>query len=81
MTCEACDKFVGPMPVNEFLSDFVPEAAEKRPANDVSFSDASISRNEKDFVSHSIPRGVSLLTSIIIDSCNGGIWYLPRTHI
>jgi hypothetical protein len=58
MTREACEKFVGPMPVNEFLSEFVPEAAEKRPANEISFSDASISQKEEKFVSHRVPRGI-----------------------
>ncbi|KAF8502581.1 hypothetical protein F5888DRAFT_1103862 [Russula emetica] len=50
MTREACDKFVGPMPVNEFLSEFVPEAAGKRPANKISFSYASVSQKEKSFI-------------------------------
>jgi hypothetical protein len=55
-----CEKFVGPMPVNEFLSEFVPEAAEKRPASDVSFSDAasSLQKVEK-FVSHRAPSGIN----------------------
>jgi hypothetical protein len=59
MTCEGYEKFVGPMPVNEFLLEFVPEAAEKRPANEVSFSDASISQKEENFVSHGIPSGIN----------------------
>ncbi len=61
MTREACDKFVGPMPVNEFLLEFVPEADGKRPANEISFSDKSVSQKEKTFVSHrtGISRGVN----------------------
>src|ERR1700679_3546803 len=59
MTREACDKFVGPMPVEDFLSVFVPEAAGKRPANEISFSDASVSQKEETFVSHSITKGVN----------------------
>ncbi|KAF8502737.1 hypothetical protein F5888DRAFT_1115378 [Russula emetica] len=50
MTCEGYEKFVGPMPVNEFLSEFVPEAAEKRLANEISFSDASILQKEDNFI-------------------------------
>jgi len=63
MTLEACEKFVGPMPVNDFLSEFVPDAAKdaagKRPANEISFAFASVSQNEKSFVSYRIPRGVN----------------------
>jgi hypothetical protein len=47
------------MPVDEFLLEFVPEAAEKRPANEISFSDPSVSQKEQTFVSHPIPRGVN----------------------
>jgi hypothetical protein len=54
-----CEKFVGPMPVNEFLSEFVPEAAEKRPANEISFSDLSTSQKEEKFVSHRAPSGIN----------------------
>jgi hypothetical protein len=48
------------MPVNEFLSEFVPEAAEKRPADQISFSGESVSRKEKEFVSDRILRGVNV---------------------
>ncbi|KAF8495191.1 hypothetical protein F5888DRAFT_1907941 [Russula emetica] len=50
MTCEGYEKFVGPMPVNEFLLEFVPEAAEKRLVNEFSFSDTSISQKEENFI-------------------------------
>jgi len=59
MTRNACDKFVGPMPVNEFLLEFVPEAAGKRPADGINFSDTSVSQKEESFVSHCFPRGVN----------------------
>jgi hypothetical protein len=58
MLCEASEKFVGPVPVDEFLSEFVPEAAEKRPANEINFPDASISQRGEKFVSHSTPSGI-----------------------
>ena len=55
MTREACDKFVGPMPVNEFLSEFIPETTQKRPLNSIRFSHSSVSQKEKTFVCHRIP--------------------------
>ena len=55
MTREACDKFVGPMPVNEFLSEFIPETTKKRPSKNIKFSHSSVSRKEKAFVCHRIP--------------------------
>jgi len=55
MTREACDKFVGPMPVNEFLSEFIPTTTKKRPSKNIKFSHSSISGKEKAFVCHRIP--------------------------
>ena len=55
MTREACEKFVGPMPVNEFLSEFIPESTKKRPPNNIRFPHSSVSRNEKAFVCRRIP--------------------------
>jgi hypothetical protein len=54
MTREACDKFVGPMPVDQFLSEFVPETTKKRPCNRIRFSHSSVSRKEEAFVCHRI---------------------------
>jgi hypothetical protein len=51
MTREACEKFVGPMPVDKFLSDFIPEAPEARPANEIMFSHPTVSEYEDAFVS------------------------------
>jgi hypothetical protein len=51
MTVDTCEKFVGPMPVDVFLSDFVPKAPEKRPTNDFGFSHSSVSQKEDEFVS------------------------------
>ena len=51
MTHDACEKFVGPMPVDEFLKDFVPKAPKNRPANKITFSHSSISGNDNEFVS------------------------------
>ena len=59
MTRETCYKFVGPMPMNEFLSEFVPEATILRPrAGKFRVSPASVSEEEEKFVSSHIPRGI-----------------------
>src|SRR6267154_311835 len=80
MILEACEKFVGPMPVNEFLSDFVPEAAEKRPANEISFSDVSISQKEEKIVSHRVPSGIN-----VHDYYRSAQWkhlvFFPNSHL
>ena len=55
LTREACEKFVGPMPVKEFLSEFIPESTNKRPANKIKFSHSSVSQKEAAFVCHRIP--------------------------
>jgi len=52
MARDACEKFVGPMPVDEFLLEFVPKATQVRPADQIMFSHHSVSQNEEDFVSH-----------------------------
>ena len=51
MTRDACEKFVGPMPVDAFLEDFVPKASRDRPTNEITFSHSSVSQNENEFVS------------------------------
>jgi hypothetical protein len=51
MTFDTCEKFVGPMPVNEFFEEFVPEALTPRPKHDFSFSKSTVSQNEDEFVS------------------------------
>ena len=53
MTREACEKFVGPMPVDMFLSEFVPRATMQRPTDSIPFSISSVSQNEDAFVRHS----------------------------
>jgi hypothetical protein len=58
MTREACEKFVGPMPVNEFLSEFIPETTEKRPSKNIKFSPSSVSQKEDKFVSLRAPNGI-----------------------
>ena len=54
MTFDMCEKFVGPMPVNLFLQEFIPEAPIPRPKGDVTFSRSSVSQNEDEFASPSI---------------------------
>ncbi|KAH9992540.1 hypothetical protein BJV74DRAFT_834732 [Russula compacta] len=51
MTQDACEKFVGPMPIVQFLSDFIPKANEPRPTNEIDFTLPSASRNEDQFTS------------------------------
>ncbi|KAH9960890.1 hypothetical protein BC827DRAFT_1384148 [Russula dissimulans] len=50
MARDACEKFVGPMPVDEFLLEFVPEATEVRPADKIMFLAPSVSQNEDYFI-------------------------------
>src|SRR6266581_4522548 len=61
MTRDACEKFVGPMPVDKFLSDFIPEAEKERPTNELMFSHSSVSQHEDAFVSLSTFKDVSAL--------------------
>ena len=51
MTFDACNKFVGPMPVDTFLEDFIPCAPDPRPQGDFRFAKKSVSHNENEFVS------------------------------
>jgi hypothetical protein len=53
MTSDACESFVGPMPVNEFLEEFIPEAPTARPKDDFTFSQPTVSQNEDEFVGYS----------------------------
>ncbi|KAH9960891.1 hypothetical protein BC827DRAFT_1376549 [Russula dissimulans] len=50
MARDACEKFVGPMPVDEFLLEFVPEATEPRPVDKIMFPASSVSQNEDNFI-------------------------------
>ena len=54
------DKFLGPMPVDLFLQEFVPAASAARPQGIFSFFKTSVSQNEDEFVSQS--RRLSLST-------------------
>ncbi|KAI0256251.1 hypothetical protein BJV78DRAFT_449298 [Lactifluus subvellereus] len=47
---EESKRFVGPMPVNLFLSDFVPKAPKRRPTNEFVFAHSSVSQNEDEFI-------------------------------
>ncbi|KAH9954087.1 hypothetical protein BC827DRAFT_1244831 [Russula dissimulans] len=51
MTREACENFVGPMPIALFLSEFIPRASTERPANEIPFPHSSVSQNEDAFIS------------------------------
>ncbi|KAI0247322.1 hypothetical protein BJV78DRAFT_1246563, partial [Lactifluus subvellereus] len=52
MTFDNCDRFVGPMPVQDFLEDFLPspEAPASRPKGDFAFSKPSVSQNEVELI-------------------------------
>jgi len=49
MTFDLCEKFVGPMPVDVFLEEFVPEAPAARPQGNFAFSQDSVSQKEDEF--------------------------------
>ena len=66
MITNAHEKFVGPMPVVEFLSDFIPKATQSRPENKTNLDHLFVSQNEDAFVSHSGLKGLSMLTPIQI---------------
>jgi hypothetical protein len=65
MTLEACEKFVGPMPIDQFLSEFVPQAPNGRPANEIMFSHSSVSQNEDEFVRPFTITGIFTLTPVM----------------
>jgi hypothetical protein len=54
MSFDTCDKFVGPMPMNLFLQEFIPQAPGPRPQGPFGFSEASVSTNEAEFASSSL---------------------------
>jgi len=80
MTHDACEKFVGPMPVVEFLSEFIPEASAERPANKFSFSHSSVSENEDTFVRFPTFKGVFMLNPVT-DQRNRGVRSLSETQV
>ena len=49
MTFDICDQFLGPMPVKDFLEEFIREAPTARPQGSFAFSKSSVSQNEKEF--------------------------------
>ena len=51
MTFDICNKFVGPMPVTDFLAEFVPAAPSPRPQGEFPFHEPRVSQNENKFVS------------------------------
>ncbi|KAH9017104.1 hypothetical protein EDB83DRAFT_2271270, partial [Lactarius deliciosus] len=50
MAFDACEKFVGPMPVESFLSEFVPKAPNTRPTTAITFVHKTVSQNENEFI-------------------------------
>jgi len=79
MARDECEIFVGPMPVDEFLLEFVPKAPEVRPANQIMFSPCTVLQNEKDFVSHPALKVVSMFMTIT-DPRNHGIRPLSQAR-
>jgi len=49
MAFDLCEKFVGPMPVDIFLEEFVIEAPAARPQGNFAFCKDSVSQNEDEF--------------------------------
>jgi len=62
MAFDLCEKFVGPMPVDAFLEEFVPEAPAARPQGNFAFSEDSVSQNEAKFARPPILIDVQQLT-------------------
>ena len=58
------ERFIGPMPMNLFLSEFVPEAPRGRPAIQSVFTHSSVSQNEDEFASDSTFKYDYVLTPI-----------------
>jgi len=76
-----CEKFVGPMPISQFFSKFVPEATEKRPGEHVEFGYPSISNHEDEFVGALTSKAMILALTHIADRCNKGVRSLSKTQI
>jgi len=62
MAFDLSEKFVGPMPVDAFLEEFVPEAPAARPQDNFAFSEDSVSQNETKFARPPILIDVQYLT-------------------
>src|SRR5260221_10072789 len=80
MTFDICNKFVGPMPVNEFLQEFVLDTPAPRPQGEFSFRKPRVSQNENQFVSppHSVDTHALRTTP---DYSHSGFWIMPRLRI
>jgi len=56
MALDACDNFVGPMTVEQFLLEFVPNNTKgSRPIVDIPFEHDTVSEKEEDFASIATP--------------------------
>ncbi|KAH9174768.1 hypothetical protein EDB89DRAFT_2241537 [Lactarius sanguifluus] len=62
---EICEKFVGPMPVESFLTEFVPEAPNTRPTTAIAFAHKTVSQNENEFASIATLPSIPVLTGTI----------------
>jgi hypothetical protein len=49
MTFDTCEQFLGPMPVEDFLKEFIKEAPTACPQGGFAFSKTSVSQNENEF--------------------------------
>ena len=78
MTFDLCERFVGPMSVDLFLEQFVPEVPTARPQGDFSFSKDSVSQNENDFGGPPVLVDVQRpVTNDVIDRRGPEIWIVP----
>ncbi|KAI0273341.1 hypothetical protein BC834DRAFT_203946 [Gloeopeniophorella convolvens] len=50
MSDDNCERFVGPMPLDEFLEEFVPKAPEDCPTDAIAFSGDSVAGKETSFI-------------------------------
>jgi hypothetical protein len=49
LTFDMCEQFVGPMPVKDFLKEFIRDAPTARPQGSFEFSKSLVSQNENEF--------------------------------
>ena len=84
MTFDNCDRFVGPMPVQDFLEHFLPspEVPTFHPKDEFVFFKPSVSRNEFEFASPFTLINVHIMMlTTVLDRGNSEIWTMPRSAL
>ena len=77
MTFDICNKFVGPMPVKDFLEEFVPHAPTPRPQGEFPFHQSRVSQKENEFVSPPTPVDAHVLRTTR-DCGHSEFWVMSR---